>query len=177
MPAVKNAVDEEQVIFQINPLKDRAFEFKVKKSGVLCFAINDIYLDDPEFIENVIDNDMETYAAYQKDSTKKRPMFSESTLSRINGDSTERTKLINSILGLSPSNDSGNQSMWYDDNIGEILLNVNIERKNPGNLLSFLTKPFRWIFHNQGWKWILGVLCMLMTADMVAGIGRRRKRR
>lgn len=177
MPAVKNPVDEEQVIFQINPPKDRAFEFKVKKSGVLCFAINDIYLDDPEFIKNVIDNDLETYAAYQKDSTKTRPMFSESTLSRIKGNSAERTKLINSILGLSPSNDQGNQSMWFDDNIGEILLNVNIERKNPGNLLSFLTKPFRWIFHNQGWKWILGVLCILMTADMVAGLGRRSRRR
>ncbi|MBR5103312.1 MAG: hypothetical protein IKV05_01330 [Bacteroidales bacterium] len=177
--SVQNPKDKEQVIFQVNPLKDRAFEFKAKKSGVLCFAINDIYLDDPEFINEIIDYDLRRYAEYKKDSTKPRPLLSESTLSRIDGNPAERKIFITSILEGRKSKTNplpANKSMWYDDNIGEILLNVNIERKNPGNLFSFLTKPFRWIFHNHGWRWILGILCLLLTADTFIGAGVRRKR-
>lgn len=166
LAAVKNCKDKDQVIFQVNPLKDKAFEFKVKNPGVLCFAINDIYLDDSTFINEIIDADLQTYADYKSGKTKKRPMLSESTLSKIKEDPSERKRFVDYIL-------AENRLMWYNDNIGEILLNVTIERKDPGNLLSFLTKPFRWIFHNQGWKWILGILCLLMTADMITGIGIR----
>ena len=170
MAAVKNCSNEDQVIFQVNPLKDQAFEFTAEKSGVLCFAINDIYLDDSALVNEIIASDLQKYEDFKKDPTKERPLLSEYTLSRIEKDSVACVNFRDSVL-------AGNQSMWYDDNIGEILINVNIERKEPGNLLSFLTKPFRWIFHNKGWRWILGVLCLLMTADMLVGIGTRRKRR
>lgn len=169
MAAVKNCPDKEQAIFQVNPLPDQAFEFKVKKSGVLCFAINDIYLDDSTIVNNIIDSDLQIYKDSKAGKTEKRPLLSEYTLSRIENNPAARANFADSIL-------AGNQSMWYDDNIGEILINVNIERKEPGNLLSFLTKPFRWIFHNKGWMWILGVLCLLMSADMFVGIATRRKR-
>ena len=167
--AIQNCRKGEKVIYQVRPRKDRAFRFKAEKSGVLCFAINDIYLDNPEFINEIIDDDLTKYEAFLKNPDKERPMFSEKNLNEIKADTVKRNNFVESIL-------KGNQAMWYDDNIGEILINVNIERKHPGNLFSFLTKPFRWIFHNMGWKWITGVLCLLLVADLAVGMRARRKR-
>lgn len=166
-PVSSNSGLPHKEIFQIEPKKDGPYEFRAAHSGVLCFAVNDIFLDDEAVLKAVITQDS---LAYVSNPDSKDLLLETKTIERLVKDTTgeEHDMFVRNII-------SQNRSMWYDDNIGEILLNVNIERKHPGNLLSFLTKPFRWIFHHNGWLHILITCSILMLLDLITGILMRRR--
>ena len=148
----------QRTIWQVEPRRRGPHTFKARRSGELCFAVNDIYIRDTSLFDMAYEFDL-------KDASTQ--LFSKDAMKKMEDPQCYKN-FRNSVV-------TKNKAMWYDDNLGEILLNVNVERKHPGNLLSFLTKPFRWIFHNNGWLWILSLTLIVMSADLAFGIRMKRK--
>ena len=91
-------------IIQLNISENKKQKLIVEKSGMLYFAVNDIYLSD-SVISTIVGEDgaqirelLGIDSLYAKFSTK-----------------------TDSVLRL-------NRTMWFDDNVGEMLLNINIIR-------------------------------------------------
>lgn len=125
--------DAAEQFMQVNFKDDDPPHISVKKSGVLYFAVNDIYLSD-------------------------------SVLSKIKGSDSLREELLVEYICYSDSN--GDQKMaltdtldeklfplvdrfmWFEDNVGEILLNITIERDIlPASSFESpsLAKTYRWL--------------------------------
>lgn len=86
------------------PSDDNPVGFYAHKSGVLCFAINDMYLSDA-----VIDSLIKRKTHYIKELDFDSVAYQ--TFEQIRKSDSKR-------------------DMWFDDNVGEILLNVIVERAN-----------------------------------------------
>ncbi|MBR1415676.1 MAG: hypothetical protein IJ570_07435 [Prevotella sp.] len=125
-------------IIQLDTIKDgKAPKFTVDSAGVLNFAVNDIYLSE-EVLKSLIANYNDMNSVLQ-DSFGGKP---DNMYSRIESkdlanhvESTDLGKLLE--IGDSCKLDrffclaKKCPTIWFDDNVGEILLNITIVRNSP----------------------------------------------
>lgn len=162
-------------IIQVDTIKDgKAPTFTVDTAGVLNFAVNDIYLSD-EILYSLIENHKAMEILLQDsfggkpDSMATIPNHAESrdwgTLFEI-GDSCR----LDSFFCLAKKC----PTIWFDDNVGEILLNITVIRHSPPSSMFtpvILSKGYRslqnfmgssefWINLLLGLKFILLLLLL-----------------
>jgi len=136
----------------------------IKKSGVLYFAVNDIYLS-PKIINTIkanpnLQNSLEAkffvfYDSEGKPDTIQTNNLTESYISQID------------------------PTMWFEDNVGEILLNITVFRDIlPANSPkpTFMVKTYRWIENkflfssHPFFLWFFLVIFLWLTIDRMIGI-------
>lgn len=114
----KNPSAVRQINFAKNKnsiFKDKRYYFEAHKSGVLYFSFNDILLDDPT-IEKIANNDKSLQVKY--DLIKTTPCYKSGCCQLQN----PCTCLINYLKTEVDS------LIWFEDNIGEALVNIRIEK-------------------------------------------------
>lgn len=113
-PLYFNDDKNEEVVKQMNFTKDREYCFEAKKSGILYLTFNDILLDEDMFNRIKQDGISDKTVEVWKDLEK-----------------TNNTE-YDSIR---------NDKLWFQDNIGEVLVNVRIEKNIWSSDLSWYRKP------------------------------------
>lgn len=106
-------------IIQMPPQnKAEIFEFTANESGVLYVMVNDVYFppEDEDFRAGFLSQPERIFRQYYR---------RDSTLTFNNGVlSDDSRKRVDSLLRVNPS-------IWYDDNVGEILINISVQRHQP----------------------------------------------
>ena len=125
--------DNRGKIVQLNFVKEKGFDvINVDTPGVLCFAVNDIYFT-PKIVKKI---------SYNKDLQKKLEIESV----KYNKDHVP--VLFDSIVADSIVADSIQKDMWFYDNVGEILLSIDVTRNNISKAESMpngIVKAYRWL--------------------------------
>ena len=138
-------------IIQLDTIKDgKAPVFTVDTAGVLNFAVNDIYLSD-KVLASLIKNHKEMEKLLQ-DSFRGKPdsMYAKVAEIQKHAESTELGNLLdigdscrlNSFFCLAKKR----PTIWFDDNVGEILLNITVVRHTPPSSIftpMILSKGYR----------------------------------
>jgi len=117
-PLCFNDDENKNVVKQMNFSKDREYHFKAESSGILYLTFNDILLDEDMF--NRIRNE-----GTAKESSNK-PLKVWRSLKE-----TKKT-VYDSIQ---------NDKIWFQDNIGEVLVNIRIEKSIKRSDLPWYRKP------------------------------------
>lgn len=115
--------------------KDKRYHFKAPKSGILYFSFNDIMLDD-EMIMNIV-----------KDTDKKRTKDKYWKIYEDLKKMVDSTTLHNSDT-LQWLKDSVDSLIWFEDNFGEALVNIRVE-KNIWNTQLPLHKKMLVVFYRR----------------------------
>lgn len=162
-PVLMNSDDpgEAEISQIISKSKSKPVSFKAKKSGELCFAVNDIYIRDGEMFDEIMSDKPELFPSGFQKKWK--------TALAAEGDASWRCDSLKRLYV------DVNPRVWYSDNVGEILLNVTIERKATQGLFVWPSKLFRWMFHNSGWIIVFLTLTALLIIDFICGNVIRRK--
>lgn len=125
--------DENKQMMQIEFTDQKdAPHISIKKSGVLYFSVNDIYLT------NAVIDSIKNDTDLQKNLEIKNIV--------IQKDDKDTTICMKDIKEKDYS--LIDRSMWFEDNVGEILLNITVVRDIlPANssMPAFMVKTYRWI--------------------------------
>lgn len=120
--------DNRGKIVQLNFVNEKGFDvINVDTPGVLCFAVNDIYFT-PNIVK-IISNNKGLQKKLEIESVK------------YNKDHVP--VLFDSIVA-----DSIQKDMWFYDNVGEILLSIDVTRNNISKAESMpngIVKAYRWL--------------------------------
>ena len=140
-PRLYNEEQYPTVIQQINfaknknsIFKDKRYHFEAKKSGILYFSFNDILLDDP-MIDTIIKNKdrcPQIYRALVKNDTCCFCNFYYNCCHCCCGHDCPNT-----ILLIKANRDS---LVWFEDNFGEALINIRVEKNIWNSQLPFHKK-------------------------------------
>ena len=150
--------------------KDNPPHIPIKKSGMLYFAVNDIFLTDTVFNSIKKRPDYQKYLNFQTITDNRN-----TPTKKIEIDTIDFKKLCEIIP----------KDFWFSDNVGEILLNITVIRDNFGHdsfVPTFVPKIYRWIetkINESNWKdymFLLAVITLLLLGDYGMGIYLRRKR-
>lgn len=136
----QNPTAVKQIFFAKNKnsvFNDKRYHFKAPKSGILYFSFNDILLDD-EMIKNIFED---TRLYHKKEESWKIyedliKMVDSTTLKSANYDTLQWLK------------DSVDSLIWFEDNFGEALINVRVE-KNVWNMHLPLHKKLLVTFYRK----------------------------
>jgi len=151
-------IENEMIQFDSNG--NKKFTFTAHMSGTLFIAVNDIYLDEST-LSSIEKN---------KQNTEIKDL--------LNGKSTDQLRTIA----------KDRKTLWFEDNIGEILLNISVYRdaatdNNSELIPDVFPKMYREmenVFNNgiDNRSLLIVIICtILITADFISGkiIRRRRK--
>jgi len=138
-------------IIQLDTINDgKAPTFTVDTAGVLNFAVNDIYLSD-EILDSLIKNHKEMEKLLQDDyGGKPDSMYAKIATIPNHAESAEKGNILsigdssrlNSFFCLAKKC----PTIWFDDNVGEILLNITVVRHSPHSSIftpMILSKGYR----------------------------------
>lgn len=121
-------------------------DFKAKRSGVLCFAVNDIYVhDDKKFIDS---------------------------LKAYNHLADKASDINNIVLTKRDSVYIRNRDMMFQDNLGEYLLHVTVTRSSVEDkrpMFRNMKMIYRWLYIQGNWKWVILLLVIGLIADISTG--------
>lgn len=136
--AIKQIVFDQPINEKL--FKDNRFHFSADKSGVLFLSFNDIYLD--TVICKRINN--EEHSAYQSISYKKLFKNENNTAKVIfkKGNDNECIPVLDN-----EKKEELNEEIWFNDNLGEILVNVRTE-KNLDNV-KWYKRCFAYLYRNM----------------------------
>ena len=138
-------------IIQLDTIKDgKAPTFTVDTAGVLNFAVNDIYLSD-KVLDSLIENHKEMEKLLQDDyGGKPDSMYAKVDEIQNHAECTGLGKMLE--IGDSCKLDcffclaKKCPTIWFDDNVGEILLNITVVRHSPHSSIftpMILSKGYR----------------------------------
>lgn len=126
---------------------NNSIEFKAKRSGVLCFAVNDIYVhDDEEFIK----------------SLKAEGFLADKSEGKNDTALTARDSVY-----------LQNRDLMFQDNLGEYLLHVTVARSSFEDhrpLFHRMITIYRWFYIDGYWKWVLLCIFIGLAADLSIGV-------
>lgn len=138
-------------------VKEKRFHFNSKESGMLCFSFNDILLDDAT-IDNIIKN---------KDDGHSEGVY-ESLMRTM-----PNCSLCPCLAKCQNFKNEVDSLIWFDDNFGEALINVRIQKNIWNSPLSFHKKvmmgSYRF-FHNNRLTFILIILSWFVLDGIVSWI-------
>ena len=122
--------------FKKTKYKDSRYHFKAHKSGMLYFSFNDVLLDSA-MIDTIVkhkDSSPQLYSFLIKvDSAFRKSIDS------ITDDTTKCQAIKDSIISQMLS-DSLDSLIWFDDNFGEALVNIRVEKNIWNSQLPFHKK-------------------------------------
>lgn len=151
-PVYRNKDVAGKAIFQISG--GNSAGFTAERSGVLCFAVNDIYVhDDDVFIE-----ELKAAGLLTGEATDIRP----------------------AVLTRQDSIYLQKRDLMFQDNIGEYLLHVTVARSSFEDhrpMFHHMIKTYRWIYIDGNWKWMLAALLSILAVDLTVGICMRKSRK
>lgn len=120
-----------------NPIyKDNRYHFKAHKSGMLYFSFNDVLLDNA-MIDTIVkhkDSSPQLYSFLIKVDSAFRK-----SIDTITDDTTKCQAIKDSIISQMLS-DSLDSLIWFDDNFGEALVNIRVEKNIWNSQLPFHKK-------------------------------------
>ena len=119
-----------QIEFDTN-FRLRPYEFDADESGVLFFSFNDILLDSVTMARIIEDKRSHVYDDLKKSCNGKSPKAS-------------KEDSINCILKK-----CGDPEIWFKDNIGEVLINVRVEKNIWNSSLSCRKKHIMWFYREM----------------------------
>ena len=124
-PRLYNEEQYPTVIQQINfaknkncIFKDKRYHFEAKKSGILYFSFNDILLDDPMII-NIVNG------AKKKEDKDKSYKIYDDLIKTVDSTCHNCFRHLDTLQWLKDSVDS---LIWFEDNFGEALINIRVEK-------------------------------------------------
>lgn len=138
----------------------------MRKSGMLYFAVNDIYLSETVVNKIKADRKYQNYLNFKTFVIKEKKTIGIDTIDY---------KQLSEIIP---------PDYWFRDNVGEILLNITIIRRNFGHdtfVPTIVPRTYRWIeMKINSSKWsdyllLLTVLSLLLVGDYYLGIYLRKK--
>lgn len=163
----KNDEDNKRLMQIDFPEKGNPPHISIKKSGVLYFAVNDIYLSG-----DVIDTIKNETILQDSLDAKYFVFYDENE----NKETLEIAKVVSSKV---------DPFMWFEDNVGEILLNITVIRDVlPANSPkpTIMVKTYRWIEEKfmvsplKFFLWLfLGVLAWILLDRLIGIIVKKKK--
>lgn len=136
-PRLYNEEQYPTVIQQINfaknknsIFKDKRYHFEAKKSGILYFSFNDILLDDTMIINIVND-------AKKKENKDKSWKIYDDLIKTVDSTCHNCFRHLDTLQWLKDSVDS---LIWFEDNFGEALINIRVEKNIWNSQLPFHKK-------------------------------------
>lgn len=153
--------DDNPHIIQDNHERDESFSFTARHSGELYVSINDIYLSDKVLVllRDMPNDTISQHLEIEKvDITKvnNNPIFNEGLTWVGNNALDESVKKKLAKLYALVHSDSLFRKYWFEDNLGEILLNITVNRNViPNNNVggSIMSHAYRRIdqFFDKSW--------------------------
>ena len=170
---------EAPAIIQMPPQKrgEKPFSFKAKTSGSLYVMVNDVYFppEDSVFRHRFLDLDSAAFRSHFRRLFEEPRVFDISFVdNRLSSESRNKVDLL---LANTPR-------LWYDDNVGEVLLNITVQRGKAPRLFKLdglFLRLYRfsvWLIE-YWWVWLISAIAFFLYfwfEKMVRnGVFRRKK--